>query len=53
MGFLGFKSRKEKELRLQINDLREDARERECEKNNIPYFGIIYADDYRNIKGKS
>jgi len=48
MGFLGFESKVEKELRLLKHDLEQESKRKEAEKQGHIYFGTRYEDDYRN-----
>lgn len=52
MGFLGFESRREKDLRLKILDMENELRKLHAEKNNIPFFGTRYMDDDRRYKSE-
>ena len=52
MGFLGFESKCEKELRLLKMDLYNIRIQEESIKNDIPRFGLKYADDYRKESEK-
>lgn len=47
MGFLGFESKQEKEVRLKQLDLENKIKKLEAEKKGLPFFGTRYQDDYR------
>lgn len=47
MGFLGFESKAEKELRLLKLDIENKFRREKAKREGRPYFGTRYEDDYR------
>jgi len=44
MGFLGFESKREKNLRLQLLDAQNEIGRLKAEKEGIPFFGTKYSD---------
>lgn len=48
MGFLGFESKAEKELRLIKLDMENKTMRQEAQEKGLPFFGTRYEDDYRN-----
>lgn len=44
---LGFETRREKELRLNLSDVENEIAKKEAEEKGLPYFGWRYEDDNR------
>ena len=46
-GLFGGETRREKQLRLELNDLRNEVGELKAKQQGVPYYGSKYVDDYR------
>ena len=47
MRCLGFESKIEKQLRLELLDLKNELHRKECEEKKLPFFKVKYEDDNR------
>lgn len=52
MGFLGFESKAEKEIRLLKLDIDNMVRKQKAEREGNIFFGTRYEDDYRRDEEK-
>lgn len=52
MGFLGFESKAEKQLRLLTLDIENKFKKEQATREGRPYFGVRYEDDDRKESEK-